>query len=137
MAKEAISRGFSGPQKGISYSGNHAYAFSGTIVMSGGADTTMLLFDTGTEYIRASFSFGTNDLNFSGAKSIGYKISFNDQLVFAQQSFSDSDGTLIYDGAAVVQDIIIPAHTLVKIESTTNDVDDIDCYATLTGRTYS
>ena len=57
MAKEAISQGFTGTQKGLNYVGNHAYAYSGAILTSAGtsADTTCLLFTTGSEYIHVDY----------------------------------------------------------------------------------
>ena len=113
----------------------HAYAYSGLIVVSQAlGNVTMFEGNTNTEYIKATISFGTADATFSGAKNIGYKISFNNILVFSQLSISDGDGTLNYDGACFPQSLIIPPFTTIKIETFTSDTDTIETFAMLNGK---
>jgi len=113
----------------------NAYAYSGlTVVSQSLGDVTMFEGSTNSEYIKATVSFGTADATFSGAKNIGYKISFNDTLVFSQLSISDGDGTLNYDGACFPQTLIIPPFTTIKIETFTSDADTIETFAMINGK---
>ena len=135
MAKKQIAT-FLGPNKGLSTVGNHCYAYSGAILVTDGANSTMLEFTTGKQYIVATFNFGTGDSQISGSKDIGYQISFNGNIIFSQFSESDSDGTLIYDGASFPVQILIPPLTAVKIEGYTSDTDNLECFGKITGRVY-
>ncbi len=115
----------------------HCYAYSGEVQVTNSAgQRTMLEFITNSEYIVGRFSFGNADADFSGAKDIGYQINFNDVLIFAQVSASDSDGTMIYDGACFLQDIIIPPFTTVKITGFTTDTDNIGSFAMFSGKAF-
>jgi len=122
---------------GIRYVGNWAYAYSGVIVIDNDPAQTMFDFTSGSGLIVASFSFSTADSDYGvGSKNIGYTLKFNNIIVFEQFSSTDSDGTLIYDGSAFPQRIIIPPETQVELLGFTNDPNNIDCYAMLTGRVY-
>ena len=80
MARKQIAT-FLGPQLGISYLGEHAYAYSG-LLNSGdsGAEVTFLAFQTGKEYIFGKFQFfyATDDIQ--GSDMI-YRIKLNDQNI--------------------------------------------------------
>jgi len=128
---------FSGPQKGLTTIGSHCYAYSGEIIVTNGANSTMLEFTTGKHYIVSKFNFGTGDSQISGSQNIGYQISFNGNIIFSQFSESDSDGTLIYDGASLPVEILIPPLTAVTIEGFTSDTDNLKCFSMLQGTVYA
>jgi len=80
MAKKQIAT-FLGPQLGISYTGNHAYAYSG-LLDSGASDAevTFLSFQTGKEYIFGKFQFFYATDSVQGSDMI-YRIKLNDQII--------------------------------------------------------
>lgn len=80
MAKKQIAT-FLGPQLGISYTGNHAYAYSG-LLDSGASDAevTFLAFQTGKEYIFGKFQFFYATDSVQGS-DIVYRIKLNDQII--------------------------------------------------------
>ena len=80
MAKKQIAT-FLGPQLGISYAGNHAYAYSG-LLDSGASDAQVifLLFQTGKEYIVGKFQFFYATDTVQGTDMI-YRIKLNDQII--------------------------------------------------------
>ena len=120
----------------LNYVGKHAYAHSGELTVTNGANTTMLEFTTGKEYIVSKVSFATGDADISGGKIIGYQISFNDNVIFSTLTESDSDGTMVYDGSCFPQTVLIPPFTLVKVEGFTTDTDNLKCYTILNGRVH-
>ena len=80
MAKKQIAT-FLGPQLGISYLGEHAYAYSG-LLDSGASDAqvTFLSFQTGKEYIFGKFQFFYATDSVQGSDMI-YRIKLNDQII--------------------------------------------------------
>ena len=112
----------------------HAYAYSGVVIIDNDPDVTMLEFNTNSEYIVATLSFGTRDTNFSPNKNIGYAIYFNNINVFNTFSNSDGDGTLIFDGACFPQTILIPPFTVVRIDGFTSDPNNNEMFLMLNGK---
>ena len=80
MAKKQIAT-FLGPQLGISYTGTHAYAYSG-LLDSGASDVevTFLSFQTGKEYIVGKFQFFYATDSVQGS-DIVYRIKLNDNII--------------------------------------------------------
>jgi len=80
MARKQIAT-FLGPQLGISYTGNHAYAYSG-LLDSGASDAevTFLSFQTGKEYIVGKFQFFYATDSVQGSDII-YRIKLNDNII--------------------------------------------------------
>ena len=136
MAKKNIAT-FLGPNKGLSIAGDHAYAYSGAITATNGSDGTLFEFTTpGVSYAIVDFAFGLGPSNISAAKIYGYKIRINGELVLENVSTSDGDGTLVFDGGAIQQRILLPSYSTIKIEASTTDTDNMTCYGVLTGRVY-
>jgi hypothetical protein len=126
----------SGTSGGLQYIGDHVYGNSGAITATNGSDGTLFEFTTGVSYAIVNFGFGLGPSNISASKIYGYKISINSEVVLENVSTSDGDGTLVFDGAAVQQRILLPSYSTIKIEATTTDTDDMTCYGILTGRVY-
>jgi hypothetical protein len=122
--------------KTLNYIGNHAYANSGPVIITNGADATLLEFTMGNSYILANFAFGLAGGNVSNAKLFSYKISINGELVLENVSMTDSDGTLIFDGAALPQTLLFPSFATIKIEGSTTDADPITCFGVIAGKLY-
>ena len=130
MAKEAISRGFSGPQKGISYSGNHAYAYSGVVDVNN-TDNTLLLFVTGNEYIQCKLAIQ----NGSGSgDDMRYTIKFNGEIVI--QIYSGTSD--VFNQFQFPLNLTLPSHTTIEVIAYNVSTGSLRAHtATLTGRTYS
>jgi len=71
----------SGTGKGLNYIGNHAYAYSGEIAISASssANTTMLNFQTGNEYIVGKLNFSNDS---GGTSDVYIDIKIDSQVVF-------------------------------------------------------
>ena len=121
--------------KTINYIGEHAYAYSGEVIVNNGIET-MLEFETGNAYIMAKFSYGVDRNAVLGAdKEIGFTISMDSQKVmqivtYLNRSYSVLDFDNNYS-------VLIPPYTKVKIESETFEADNIPTFAMLTGRVYA
>ena len=124
------------PGLNLNYIGNHAWGTSGALVFGTGADATLFEFTTGTAYVVGTFGFGLNHTGLSPNKAFGYKITINGEVVFENYDVSDSDGTLNYTGGAVVQNIVFPSFSTIKIEAITTDDGDLTGYGIITGRIY-
>jgi len=112
--------------------GNHAYAYSGPIVVNN-TTKTALAFHTNTQYIDSKIQLGGVTADMGGSKKIGMIISFNGQQVSKNitmtntaHAFNDMDPIVL----------IIPPNTNVTIEIYTDNAGDISYFATLTGRVY-
>ena len=121
----------------LQYIGDHVYGNSGAIAASNGSDGTLFEFTTGVSYAIVDFAFGLGPSNISAAKVYGYKISINSEVVLENVSVSDGDGTLVFDGGAIQQRILLPSYSTIKIEATTTDTDTMTCYGIITGRVYA
>ena len=120
--------------KTLNYIGEHAYAYSGEVTVNN-ATQTMLEFETGSSYIMAKFSYGVDrNAALGGNKQIGFTISMDSQKVMQVVTYTNSShGILDFDNN---YEILIPPFTKVKIESETDEADNIPTYAMLTGRVY-
>jgi len=80
MAKKQIAT-FLAPNKGISYAGSHAYAYSG-LLDSGASDAQVIFleFQTGKEYIFGKFQFFYATDSYQDSDMI-YRIKLNDQII--------------------------------------------------------
>ena len=121
----------------LQYIGDHVYGNSGAITATNGSDGTLFEFTTGVSYAIVKFGFGMSNTNVSPNKVFGYKLSINSETVLENVSISDGDGTMVFDGASIVQSILLPSYSTIKIESTTTDTDSITTYGILTGRVYA
>ena len=126
-----------GTSSGLNYIGEHCYGNSGAIIATNGSDGTLFEFTTGVSYAIVDFGFGLGPSNISATKIYGYKISINSEVVLENVSVSDGDGTLVFDGAAIQQNVLLPSHSTIKIEATTTDTDNMTCYGIITGRVYA
>ena len=126
-----------GISSNINYIGNHVYGTSGAVIASNGSNGLLFEFTTGREYSIVNFGFGLGPSNISASKIYGYKISVNSEVILENVSTSDGDGTLVFDGAAIQQNILLPSYSTIKIEATTTDTDNMTCYGIITGRTYA
>jgi|TARA_Y100001973_G_C5136830_1_gene300781 hypothetical protein len=127
----------SGTSAGLNYIGNHVYGNSGAVIATNGGDGTLFEFSTGSAYVIVKFAFGMSNTNVSPNKVYGYKLSINNETILENVSISDGDGTMVFDGASVVQSIFLPSYSTIKIESTTTDTDNMTTYGILTGRSYA
>ena len=118
MAKKNIAT-FLGPNKGLSISGSHAYAFSGDIT-SVSSTATLLDFTTGKQYLDCIFKMAITDQVVSGA-NYSFTVKFNGQIVYKEfytnpfASREASSGDNIY--------MIIPPLTHVTIDFLTSSGD--------------
>jgi len=120
----------SGTGTSLNYVGQHAYAYSGTIAITG-SDTTMLEFVTAEQYI-------LGELNFSGvwgnlgssAVTMTLNINGEDTIVntVANTSARDVEGT--------PYPILLPPFSKIIISMTQASGSDRDFQATIVGRVY-
>ena len=121
--------------KTINYIGDHAYAYSGEIIVNNGTET-MLEFETGNAYIMAKFSYGVDrNQRLGGNNQIGFTISMDSQKVMQIVTYThEATAVLDFDNN---YSILIPPYTKLKIETETDEADNIPTYAMLTGRVYA
>jgi len=133
-AKEPTSNLFAGPGFGLQSINGHAYAYSGAIPLNNETKTALefktgnFMFFSNTQLTGPTASLGANE-------NLGLIISLNGVRVLLQQPMANSSTGgigLDYDSFA----LIIPPYTEVKVEVITNNTDNLDFYATMTGRVY-
>jgi len=130
MPKEAISQGFTGTQKGISYVGNHAYANSGLIVVNQNL-TTLMSFDTGPAYVTAKFQALTDGVT---GDNFELKVNFNGETVLGTEYLSPYENNLT--GQAPYE-LLIPPYTNVTLTlQNIEGTSALNWYANLWGRVY-
>ena len=122
---------FTGPATNIEYAGNLCYAYSGTVSINN-ETKTMLEFKTGSQLIKAKFSFGINLSAMYTSKFIGYIITLNNAIVMK---------SILEDGPQEGFDndpcrLILPPYTEVKIEAITDSATDNETFGIITGRVY-
>jgi len=124
--------GTAGVGKGLTYTGDFGYAYSGAIPLNN-ETKTFLQFRTGN-FIYNSVTQLTGSFGFAGSsKNMTLQISLNGTLVLQQSpSTAANMGPFDYDAF----NLIIPPYTEVKIEVQTNDTGNINYYVTMTGRVY-
>jgi len=83
MAKEAIGSNaiFSGPQKGLTVIGKHAYAYSGLTNAPAAPGGTALEFTTGPYLVDSKLTVGSAN---AYTNDVTMELMFNDQIVYAQ-----------------------------------------------------
>ena len=124
--------GTAGVGKGLTYTGDFGYAYSGAIPLNN-ETKTFILFKTGN-FIYSSVTQLTGVYaNMGSSKQLRLIISLNGTIVLQQAPMTASNmGAFDYDAF----NLIIPPYTEVKIEVSTNDTGDIDFFVTMTGRVY-
>ena len=123
--------GFTGPAQALEYAGPLVYAYSGTISIND-ETKTMFEFQTGSNLIKAKFSFGINLDVIYTSKFIGYIITLNDSIVM--KSIMDDNVQEGFDNDPCR--LVLPPYTNVKIEAITNSATDNETYGVITGRVY-
>jgi len=120
----------SGIGSGFNYIGDHAYAYSGTVSVSGSL-TTMLDFTTG------SSSYWVGDFRIEGefddiaGSTLQVKVSMDEQTIMLAKTTEDRYG----DRPEI--SLIIPPSTRVQIQALQNTGGDLDFQAILVGRVYA
>jgi hypothetical protein len=120
----------SGTGTSLNFIGNHVYAYSGdvTVVAGTSADTTMLDFTTGPEYIVGTFSFtGQN----TGSNDEFLSISMNSEPVFRGRYPSGSQRV-----NEQPTDLVIPPYTRVTCKLGVETSNQSMTFV-LTGRVYN
>ena len=121
---------FTSAGKGLSVIGNHCYAYSGDVSVSG-SSTTMLEFTTGQEYIMSQI-----DLHglFSqiGQNQISIDVQINGVSIMHTYWDASIDSSVI-DKASI---ILIPPLSSVVVTTTQASGSDKTMQVTLTGRVY-
>lgn len=134
MAKKNIST-FLAPNKGLSITGEHAYAFSGTVANAGAASYTALSFTTGNYYFVGKLSvFGwLDDVSDGQGKQCLTTVKLNGNTVI----FIKTDGSAETMPSTATENIVIPAHTFLEVIVQSFEADS-NTYAgaTLAGRVY-
>jgi len=118
----------------LNFIGDHAYAYSGEVIVNANT-VTMLEFSSGSQYIMAKFSYGVDrNAALGGNKQIGFTISMDSQKIMQIVTYTNAThGGLDFDNN---YSILIPPYTRVKIESETDESDNIPTFGMLTGRVY-
>jgi len=128
MAKKQIAT-FLGPNKGLSITAEHAYAFSGIIEITD-SETTMLEFDIGSIYLVGTVQFNYVELS---SNDMVYNIYLNNQVIQGYLSHQTA-GSSEPDNPIP---ILIPPHTTCKITATNRDSSTpIDNVVSLVARVY-
>jgi len=133
MAKEAISQGFTGTQKGLSYVGIHAYGYSGPIDVDNN-ETTLLQFSTGSAYIKGIFQPQYMVAN-AGIATEDYRfiVKFDNQEVSSMLIAEGADRDAFYN----VVNLIIPPYTTIEITgANVTDSNTRAVGAIITGKVY-
>jgi hypothetical protein len=130
-AGNPVAGSFTGPAQALEYAGDLCYAYSGTIVVND--DTvTMFEFQSGSNLIKAKFSFGINLSAMYTSKFIGYIITLNDSIVM--KSILDDNTQEGFDNDPCR--LVLPPYTNVKIEAITDSATDNETYGVITGRVF-
>ena len=122
---------------GVRYIGKEpmfAYAYSGEVINNNNT-VTLLEFDSQAGFIVGTFSYGIDrNAALGGNKQIGFTISLNGIKMFQVISYTASThGLLDFDNN---YNLLVPPQTHVKIESETDEADNIPTYGMFTGRVY-
>lgn len=122
----------SGTGTGLSYIGDHAYAYSGDVNTSGASNPVSVLdFTTGSQYILAKIMFG---LNHDTTDNLGFKVLLNGEV---------SAGYEITGGVGDAQSsnyipFLIPPHSHIQC-TIQNDTDSsvVPVHCHIVGRVYA
>ena len=97
---------FTGVAQGISYVGDHAYAYSGSVDVDDN-ETVLINFTIGRHYLVAQFQPGNN---FTGGTDSQFKIYIDDALILSTHVASSSTGTPFEE-----LEFIVPPFSRIKI----------------------
>jgi len=128
MAKKAISQGFTGTQKGLTYTGNHAYAYSGVFSAST-TESNMLEFTLGNSYVMGQFCWGYNVITGS---DVIFRIKIDGQTVFTTIW---ADSTITYGKDQPVP-ILLPPYSKIEVTADVVSGSNIDVLTTMVGDVY-
>jgi len=124
--------GAAGTGKGLTYVGEHCFAYSGTYAADG-ASHTVLDFFTGSDYIVGTVKVNgaLNPLSTSVAGSTG-QVRINGEIIGAGPMVTALDNPYFYS-----EEIVIQPNSRVQVLIIFNETDSNDvATATFTGRTY-
>jgi len=109
----------------------YAYAYSGSVAATSGADATNLDFTTEGEYLKGRFYFSLDEDDLGSGDQVGWMIQFNGITI--SMARVETVGTdLLYHNILPYIDLIIPPFTNVKGIAFTN-TSSIDTFLTFTG----
>ena len=106
---EKNSSGFLGPSKGLTYVGNHAYAFSGLVRQSSTGTEDLLVFDTGSEYLISNIQVAFRGVRIND--DFQANIILND-ITVAEETYNNN----FESGSPQYFKMIIPPFTTVKVQ---------------------
>jgi hypothetical protein len=115
---------------GFNYLGDHAYAYSGTVAVSGSL-TTMLDFTTGADTYWVGDFRVEGEFDDIAGSTLQVKVSMDDQTIMLAKTTEDRYG----DRPEI--SLIIPPATRVQIQALQNTGGDLDFQAILVGRVYA
>ena len=129
MAKKNIAI-FTGPQQGLNIIGDHCYAYSGTVAVTG-SETTMLDFATGKEYLKVVIEpHGT--FSQIGQSQLSMHVTINGNTILHTYWDASLDSSM-YDTPTL---LLIPPLSAVTITLAQASGSDKNMQLTLTGRVY-
>jgi len=129
-----VSNSFTGPAEALEIIGNHAYAYSGEILVNNNT-VTMFEFTSGNYYFFGTFTYGV-DQNGSlyGSKLIGFTVEMNGSKIMQLVTQTTTTMTMLdFDNN---YNILIPPYTSVKVESETTNTTDVPTYGMFVGEIY-
>jgi len=100
----------------LNYVGNHVYGNSGAVTNAGGAsaDTQMLLFTTGSQYIIATIDFSSR---IASTNEVHFEVSFNGEIIIVMKEDDNVNWPYNFN-------ILIPPFTKVGVKWGSNASSD-------------
>lgn len=129
MTKKNIAI-FTGPQKGLNIIGDHCYAYSGTVSVTG-SETTMLDFTTGEQYLKVVIE-PHGVFSQIGQSQISMAVTINGNTILHTYWDASLDSSM-YDTPTL---LLIPPLSTVTVTLAQATGSDKDMQLTLTGRVY-
>jgi len=130
MAKKNIAI-FTGPQQGLNIIGDHCYAYSGTVAVTG-SDTTMLNFTTGKDYLKVVIEpHGT--FSQIGQNQLSMAVTINGNTILHTYWDASLDSSM-YDTPTL---LLIPPLSAVTVTLAQASGSDKNMQLTLTGKVYA
>jgi len=133
-AGNPVGGSFTGPAEALEIAGEHAYGYSGEILVNNNT-VTMFEFTTGNYLFVGTFSYGVDqNASLTGSKLLGFTIEMNGAKIMQLVTQTSTNYPMIdFDNN---YDIIIPAYTQIKIESETTNAGNVPTYGIIAGRIY-
>ena len=123
----------SGTSGSLNYVGKHAYGYSGTIALdAGGADTTMLAFETGNSYLVGQLNF-TGVWADLGSTAVFMKLLINGEEILANKVASVS----VRDVEGTPYPVLIPPFSKIQVVMSQASGSNRDYQAMLIGEVYA